>query len=231
MSETIISLQNVSVEIPLRGLRNAPSTDDPRIIRKKNGSFVLRALDNVSLELKRGDRIGIVGGNGNGKTTLLKVISGMLPLASGRIEINGSIRVLLSANSGLSQTLTGLQTIKLHYLLLNIKSLTLQGYIDNVVEFAELGAFMEMPTAVYSPGMRSRLQFAMNTVEPADILLLDEWLGVSDAAFQVKARERILSYIDSNEALLFASHNKNLINKMTNRKIRLEMGKVVPDET
>ena len=88
-----------------------------------------------------------------------------------------------------------------------------------------------MPTAVYSPGMRSRLQFAMNTVEPADILLLDEWLGVSDAAFQAKARERILNYVDSNEAFLFASHNKNLINRMTNRKIRLEMGRVVPDET
>lgn len=225
-SDVIVRLENVSVEIPLRGLRVAPSTEDSRIRRKKNGQFVLRALNNVSFELRRGDRIGIIGGNGNGKTTLLKLIGGMLPAASGKIEVHGSIRALLTIDAGSSLALTGLQNAKLHYSLLGVRSMGLKEYIDNVVEFAELGAFIDMPIATYSPGMRGRLQFAMNTIEPADVLLLDEWLGVADPQFQKKAHERLVEYIDKNEGFLFASHNHDLIRSMTDRLIRLTMGNV-----
>lgn len=225
----IVCLEEVSVEIPLRGLRQAPSTKDPRIVRLKNGRYVLRALDRVSLELHQGDRIGIVGGNGNGKTTLLKLIGGMLPAASGNIQVNGSIRSLLTINAGNSMALTGLQNIRLHYTLLGIESVSVKDYIENVAEFAELGAFLEMPLATYSPGMLGRLQFAMNTVEPADILLLDEWLGVADQAFQDKANHRLVEYIKKNKGFLFASHNQNLIEQMTDRKLQLVLGRVMPD--
>jgi ABC-type polysaccharide/polyol phosphate transport system ATPase subunit len=231
LTDVVVRLEDVSVDIPLRGLREAPKAKDPRIIRQANGEYILRALDSVSLELRRGDRIGIVGGNGNGKTTLLKLIGGMLPAASGKVHVSGSIRSLLTIGAGNSMALTGLQNIRLHYALLGIKSVSLKDYMEDVAQFSELGAFLEMPLATYSPGMQGRLQFAMNTVEPADILLLDEWLGVADPAFQEKANHRLVEYIKKNEGFLFASHNQELIERMTDRRLRLELGKVIPDDT
>ncbi len=226
-SDLIVQLDEISVEIPLRGLRHAPKTKDPRIVRRRDGSYVLRALDRVSLDLRRGERIGVVGGNGNGKTTLLKLIAGLLPVASGKITVYGSIRALLTIDAGVVLALTGLENIRLHYGLLGIKSMSMPEYVDNVASFADLGAFLEMPMSIYSPGMRSRLQFAMNTVEPADLLLLDEWLGVADQAFQLKAHQRLVDYIALSEAILFASHSQALVERITERNIRLSQGRIL----
>lgn len=223
----VVSLTGACVEIPLRGLKSLDQFSDSRIINRGKGGFFLKALDSVTLNVRRGDRIGIVGGNGNGKTTLLKLIAGMLPATSGKVQALGSIRSLLSIDAGIIPSLSGLENIKFYYSLLGVKSMTLPQYVDNVAEFAALGDFINMPVAIYSPGMRSRLQFAMNTVEPADILLLDEWLGVADTAFQEKANNRLTEFINKNDAFMFASHNKNLIDKMTNKLIRLDCGKVV----
>ncbi|NMZ65635.1 ATP-binding cassette domain-containing protein [Pseudomonas oryzihabitans] len=226
--DSILEMENVTVDIPLRGVRDIPK--DPRIIKSKNGGYFLRALDNVSLSLVRGDRVGIVGGNGNGKTTLLKVIAGMLPIASGNIEVKGTLRALLSIDTGNFQALTGRQNAILQYSLLGIEAVSLKDYIDDVIEFSDLGSFIDMPIATYSPGMRGRLLFAMNTVEPADILLLDEWLGVADINFQKKAHDRLVEYIEKNEGFLFASHNHDLLMAMTDRRIELNKGKVFDAE-
>ncbi len=224
--DVVIRLDNVSVEIPLRGLKNVSLGDDPRILLR-NKSPVLRALDGINLEVRRGERIGIVGGNGNGKTTLLKVIGGMLPVASGSVNVRGSIRSLLAVGAGMIYALTGRQNVRLRHSLLDIRSLTPADYAEDVAAFAELGAFFDMPVGTYSPGMQSRLQFAMNTVEPADILLLDEWMGVADRAFQHKAQDRLVEYISKNEGFLFASHDETLLDEMTDRKLTINMGKIV----
>lgn len=226
-NSVVVRICDASVEIPLRGMRSAPDGRDPRIIRKGRGSYVLRAIDNASLEIRRGERIGIVGGNGNGKTTLLKLIGGMLPACSGTVQVFGKVRALLNLDAGTSPALTGLQNIKLQYALLGIRSIELDEYIADVVEFSGLGPFIEMPVGTYSPGMKGRLHFAMNTVEPADILLLDEWLGVADVAFQQKAQDRLMAYIEKNEGFLFASHNQALVDQLTSRTIRLDKGKVL----
>lgn len=225
--EFLVRLSNVTVEIPLRGLRKQPSTPDPRIILKKNGQYLLRALDNISLTLKRGERIGIIGGNGQGKTTLLKLIGGILPASAGQVEVRGSIRALLTMDAGIAPALTGLQNIKLHYYLLKIRALSLNDYIEDVAAFANLGAFLAMPIGTYSPGMRSRLRFAMNTVEPADILLLDEWIGLADKEFQEKANLRLINFINKNEGFFLVSHNEQLVERMTDRQIQLELGKII----
>ncbi|WP_173935025.1 ATP-binding cassette domain-containing protein [Chelativorans sp. Marseille-P2723] len=225
--DIVVRLSDVCVDIPLRGFKSVNVNADPRIRRRKNGELVLRALDNISLEVRRGERIGIIGGNGNGKTTLLKLIGGMLPAASGRVEVRGSIRALLTIGAGTFPALTGRQNAHLRYSLLGIKGMTLDEYVDNVAEFAALGAFFDLPMGTYSPGMQSRLQFAMSTVEPAEILLLDEWMGVADRNFQKKAHERLVSYISKNEAFLFASHNEKLLDQMTDRKITLKLGRLV----
>jgi ABC-type polysaccharide/polyol phosphate transport system ATPase subunit len=225
----VVKISNVTVDIPLRGLKSSDLADDPRIVRKRSGKLFLRALDNVSLEVRRGERIGIVGGNGNGKTTLLKLIGGMLPAASGSLEVRGSIRSLLTIGAGTALALTGRQNVHLRYALLGIRKMTLDEYVHDVSTFAELGAFFDLPVGTYSPGMQSRLQFAMSTVEPADILLLDEWMGVADRDFQHKAHDRLVSYIKSNEAFIFASHNDRLLSEMTDRRLRLEKGRLVED--
>jgi len=226
--DIVARLSNATVDIPLRGLKNKNFGADPRIIRKGSHVF-LRALDNVSLDIRRGDRIGITGGNGNGKTTLLKLIGGMLPLTSGSLEVRGTIRSLLTIGAGTAQALTGRQNVHLRYSLLGIKGISLAEYVKDVDDFSGLGAFFDLPVGTYSPGMRSRLQFAMNTVEPADILLLDEWMGVADRDFQSKARARLVRYIQSNEAFVFASHNEKLLKEMTDRTLRMELGRVIED--
>jgi ABC-type polysaccharide/polyol phosphate transport system ATPase subunit len=230
-ADIVIRVSDATVEIPLRGVKSKDIDTDPRIVRKRNGSVILRALQNISLEIRRGERVGIVGGNGNGKTTLLKLIGGMLPAASGSVEVHGSIRSLLTIGAGTVPALTGRQNVKMRHALLGITSLTEAEYIADVREFSELGAFFDMPVGTYSPGMQSRLQFAMSTVEPADILLLDEWIGVADQAFQEKADQRLQNYIQKNDGFLFASHNADLLKRMTNRAIHLRNGRLVNDKS
>jgi ABC-type polysaccharide/polyol phosphate transport system ATPase subunit len=221
----VVRLIDVTVEIPLRGVGSGTATNDDRIIQTRRG-LVLRALDRVSLEVRRGERVGIRGGNGAGKSTLLKVIGGMLPVASGRVEVNGSTRALLTTGAGTVPALSGRQNARLRYSLLGISAMSVSDYVDNVEDFADLGAFFDLPVGSYSPGMQSRLQFAMNTVEPADILLLDEWMGVADAEFQKKAHDRLMSYISRNEAFLFASHNETLIAGLTDKQATLVRGRL-----
>jgi len=228
-SDIVVRLRNVTVDIPLRGVSHVEPSTDLRITKSKGGRVFLRALDNVSLEVRRGERIGIVGGNGNGKTTLLKLIAGVLPVSSGTVEVHGSIRSLLTIDAGTALSLTGRQNVRLRYALLGIQKIPYTEYESSVINFAELGAFFDLPVGTYSPGMQSRLQFAMSTVEPADILLLDEWMGVADRDFQHKAHDRLVSYIKSNEAFVFASHNDKLLAEMTDRHIHLSMGRLVSD--
>jgi ABC-type polysaccharide/polyol phosphate transport system ATPase subunit len=228
--DVVVRIINATVEIPLRGVKASATMEDSRIVRKPNGSLALRALDKISLEVRRGERVGIIGGNGNGKTTLLKLIGGMLPAVEGSVEVRGSIRSLLTIGAGTVPALTGRQNVTMRYALLGIKSISKEEYVSDVAEFAELGAFFDMPIGTYSPGMQSRLQFAMSTVEPADILLLDEWIGVADQAFQEKANNRLEQYIEKNEGFLFASHNAELLERMTSRTIKLTNGKIVLDQ-
>jgi ABC-type polysaccharide/polyol phosphate transport system ATPase subunit len=225
-ADIVVRISDATVEIPLRGVKQEVVGKDPRIIRRKNGAVVLRALENISLEVRRGERIGIVGGNGNGKTTLLKLIGGMLPVVSGSVEVHGSVRTLLTISAGTVPALTGRQNAKMRYALLGIKSITESEYVSDVEAFSDIGAFFDMPLGTYSPGMYSRIQFAMSTVEPADILLLDEWIGVADQNFQNKANDRLENYIQKNEGFLFASHNEELVKRMTNRTIRLVNGRL-----
>lgn len=221
----VARLIEATVEIPLRGFRYSGQTSqDPRIFRSRDGGWKLRALDKVSLEVRRGDRIGISGSNGSGKTTLLRVLGGLLPIASGRIEHYGTVRPLISIGAGLVPALTGRQNAELQYGLLGISSMPLGAFMENVIEFAEIGNFFDMPVSTYSPGMTTRLQFAVNTVEPSDLLLLDEWIGVADEAFYQKAQDRLQDFISRNEALVCASHNKVLLNMLSNRRVTVNAG-------
>ncbi|MCY6379848.1 ATP-binding cassette domain-containing protein [Hoeflea prorocentri] len=225
--EVIVRLKKATVEIPLRGYRSrGQKLEDPRIFVTPMGTLKLRALKEVSLEIRRGDRIGIVGSNGSGKTTLLRLLSGLIPLASGTLDLFCDTRVLLDVGAGLSSALSGRRNAEMQFGLLGIKTLSQNEFISNVHHFSELGDFFDMPVATYSPGMLSRLQFAINTVEPSDILLLDEWIGVADEGFYEKAEARLQSFVERNEAFVCASHNTELLNRITDKRISLELGKI-----
>ncbi len=225
--DVVVRLTNATVEIPLRGFRKSGrKPDDPRIFLDDSGNWKLLALDQISLEVRRGDRIGVVGSNGSGKTTLLRLIGGLMPLASGALEIYGEVRVLLNIGAGLSLALTGRQNAELQFGLLGIETMQRNQFLENVQDFSELGEFYDMPVGAYSPGMISRLQFAINTVEPADILLLDEWIGVADEKFYRKAQERLHHFIDRNEVFICASHNRILLDQMTSKRVEVRSGKL-----
>lgn len=223
----IVSIEDASVHIPLRGLKKGTGVVDDRIFQRDDGVFVFEALKGISLTVHRGERIGIVGGNGNGKTTLLKLLGGMLPAASGSVKVYGSMRTILSVGAGTIPALSGRQNVVLRYSLLEVRTVSVESYVSDVEEFSDLGIFFDMPVGTYSPGMLSRLQFAMSTVEPANILLLDEWIGVADQSFQEKAKIRLEKYINSYDAFLFASHSSELIRSMTDRVITISRGQLV----
>jgi lipopolysaccharide transport system ATP-binding protein len=226
-----IRIVNATVEIPLRGVAySSGATEDSRIYRRGH-QLVLRALSAVTLEIERGERVGILGANGSGKTTLLRLVAGMLPASSGEVLVTGTVRALITIGAGTVPSLSGRRNAELRHALLAVRSMSVADYVADVEEFSELGAFFDLPIGTYSPGMLSRLQFAMSTIEPADILILDEWLGVADRAFQEKAHDRLMSLIERSEAFLLASHDERLLRTMTNRVLTLTRGKILNDVT
>lgn len=224
--DVVIRITGATVEIPLRGVRHDSNTSDPRIVKNRRGQWVLRALDSVDLEIRRGEQIGISGGNGAGKTTLLKLIAGMLPAVSGRVEVFGSLRALLSIGAGFYPSLSGRKNAEIQHGLLGIQNTSRAAFVENVDAFSELGDFFDMPVGSYSPGMMSRLQFAVNTVEPADVLLMDEWLNVADQDFYQKAQTRLRNFVHQNEVFLFASHNDVVLRSLTDFILPVKGGKI-----
>lgn len=221
-----VELMDVTVEIPLRGL-TIGTVQDPRIVKKSLGTFAVRALDRVSFAASPGDRIGILGTNGAGKTTLLRVIAGLLPPASGKICMTGSVHSVLDIGDGLRSALTGRENAQLRYYLLGRPGGSEANFIQDVEEFAQIGDFFDLPATTYSPGMLSRLLFAMSTVKHADIFILDEWLGVADFSFQKRAADRLHQLIKRNDIFIIASHNRDILSETTNRIIVMKQGRIV----
>jgi len=226
---TTVRIVNATVEIPLRGVAYAPGALEDSRIYRKGRQLMLKALSGVSLEIGRGERVGILGANGSGKTTLLRLIAGMLPASSGEVTVTGLVRALITIGAGTVPSLSGRRNAELRYALLAVRSMSVEDYVADVEDFAELGTFFDLPVGTYSPGMLSRLQFAMSTIEAADILILDEWLGIADRAFQEKAHHRLMSLIERSEGFLLASHDDHLLKTMTTRVLTLTRGRILSD--
>jgi ABC-type polysaccharide/polyol phosphate transport system ATPase subunit len=217
-----IILDHVSVEIPLRGLRTARG-EDPRIARKRGG-LAVRALCDVSFVAKAGDRIGVLGPNGAGKTTLLRVLAGIVPKTSGKLHVVGQVHAIFNLGDGMRFALTGRENARLRYYLLGEPNGSAGAFINNVRAFADLGDFFDLPINTYSPGMLSRLVFAMGTIKHADVLLLDEWIGVADLTFQKKAADRLHDLISRNDIFIIASHNRDILRETTDRVLVMANG-------
>lgn len=184
------------------------------------------ALSNVNFEIKKGEVVGIIGRNGAGKSTILKVISGILKPTKGAVTINGNIVPMLELGSGFDHELTGRENIFLNGAILGYSKQFLLEKYDEIVEFSELGKFIDVPIRNYSSGMLMRLAFSIATVVNPEILIVDEILSVGDENFQKKSKARMLELMSGGTTVLFVSHSLSQIREMCNRVIWLDGGKV-----
>ncbi len=189
----------------------------------------VRAIDGLNLEIKNGDRIGLVGHNGSGKTTLLRVLSGIYKPVAGSIRIEGKVGTLLDPQAGMDNEATGIENIYLRGYLLGMNKPQIDEQIEDIANFTDLGDFLHLPMRTYSAGMAARLAFGISTAMHNDILLIDEGIGAGDAAFQEKAQKRIESLFARTSIVLLASHSEDLINRFCNRRLEMEHGRLVHD--
>ena len=194
----------------------------------ERGCMVVRALKNLSLELKEGDRLGVVGHNGAGKSTLLRVISKIYEPTAGAVTIDGKVTSLIDLSLGMDGSATGIENIFLRGALLGFNRRWLSTKVKDIVDFAGLGNFIKMPLRTYSTGMQMRLAFSIATLQQPEILVMDEWLTVGDAEFQEKAQQRLKYIVNKTSILIIATHSPELVQKACNRMIRLERGSLVP---
>ena len=184
------------------------------------------ALKNVSFEVERGEVVGIIGHNGAGKSTLLKVISGILKPTGGELEVHGNVVPMLELGSGFDHDLTGRENIFLNGSILGYSEKYLKEKYEQIVEFSELGKFIDVPIRNYSSGMLMRLAFSIATVVQPEILIVDEILAVGDAAFQEKSKARMLELMSGGTTVLFVSHSLEQIREMCDHVLWLDSGEV-----
>lgn len=196
------------------------------IIRGKIKYTEFQALKNISFEVKRGETIGLVGRNGAGKSTLLKIISGILKPTVGSIETRGNIVPMLELGSGFDMDLTGIENIFLNGAVLGYSEKFLKEKVNEIIEFSELGDFINSPIRNYSSGMLARLAFSIAAIVEPEILIVDEILSVGDVAFQEKSKARMLELMNGGTTVLFVSHSIDQIRELCNRVIWLENGSI-----
>ena len=189
-----------------------------------HGSTEVTALSHLNLELKAGDRLGLIGHNGSGKTTLLRALSGAYEPDEGTIDVHGRIAALLDLSLGIDPTATGYENIRLRGRIAGLSSKEIDARMDEIAEFTGLGPFLSMPVKTYSAGMQGRLAFAAATAVESDVLLMDEWIAVGDADFQKLAHKRLLKLVERAGILVLATHEAPLLRLYCNKVMKLEGG-------
>lgn len=230
-----VTFENVCVDFPIynarsRSLKNA-------VMQAATGGRVdfgaketiIHSLHNVSFSLQPGDRVGLIGHNGAGKSTLLRTLGRVYEPTSGKAIIEGEVGSLVDISLGINKEATGRENIYIRGALLGLSSKQIQENFDEIVEFSELGDFIDMPVRTYSSGMHLRLAFSVATIIRPEILLMDEWLSVGDASFNKKAKRRMTDLVASSEILVIATHSRKLIQDTCNRVLWFEHGQLKMD--
>ncbi len=188
---------------------------------------VVDALNGISFELRDGDRLALMGRNGSGKTTILKVCAGLIPPDSGDVVIEGMRASILNPSAGLDTEKTGVENVEMIGRLLGVPRAKRKALLADVAEFTELGEFLTLPVRTYSSGMTVRLLFALATSVERDILIVDEIIGVGDSLFVEKAARRVRAMFDRAKILVLASHAGEISSKLCNRALWVESGQAV----
>lgn len=226
MAEPIITFKNVSKTYIL--YKNDQARFKALFIKPKNPK-TNKALNNVSFEINRGESVGIVGDNGAGKSTLLKMITGVAFPDEGEIIVNGKVAALLELTAGFSMEMTGRENIYLKGYILGLEDDYIKTIEDNIIEFAELGDYIDQPVRTYSSGMKMRLGFAINVNIEPDVLVVDEALAVGDASFKKKCKNKIKEIISAGTTVLYVSHSAASVKEICPRSIFLKKGTVIFD--
>ncbi|MDD6490111.1 MAG: ABC transporter ATP-binding protein [Clostridia bacterium] len=189
-----------------------------------------KALDGISFEIHKGESVAIIGKNGAGKSTVLKMITGVAFPTDGTVSVKGRVAALLELTAGFAPDMTGRENIYFKGYVLGMKESEIKNIEPKVIEFADLGEYIDQPVRTYSSGMKMRLGFAININTEPDILVVDEALSVGDAAFKKKCKKRIKEMIKQDITVLYVSHSKDIAD-ICDRAIYLQKGKIIFDGT
>jgi len=225
-NKPIIRFKNVSKEYILY------TNDQERFLSlfyKKKSLKRHMALTDVSFEVNKGESIGIIGRNGAGKSTLLKIVTGVTFPTEGEVEVNGHVAALLELTAGFSGEMTGRENIYLKGYILGYSKEEMRQMEDKIVEFAELGDYIDQPMRTYSSGMRMRLGFAINVNSNPEILVVDEALSVGDAKFRKKCSEKINELAATGVTVMFVSHSMGSVKELCDRVLYIRKGEIIFD--
>lgn len=226
----IIEISNISMKFNLA--EEKTDTLKEFVIKKLTGNLKFKsfyALNDVSIKINRGESVALIGANGSGKSTLLKVIAGVLRPSTGKVKINGDIAPLIELGAGFDFELTGKENIFLNGAMLGYSRKIMMSRYDEILEFSELGEFIDVPLKNYSSGMIARLGFSIATIVKAEILLVDEVLAVGDFRFQEKCQKKMDELLAGGTTLVFVSHNMDQVKQICKRGILLSHGRLLLD--
>lgn len=230
----MIRLQDVHVTIPVflseysRAIRTVVGEQllGGRLSAGRGGKVTVHALRGVTMEVKSGERVGLIGRNGAGKTTILRVIAGIIPTSSGFVEVEGQVRSFFNLGAGLDLTRSGMSNIESMSMFYTRDRKRIRDETPSIVEFADLGEFIHMPVYTYSAGMQARLMVSIATAYAGDILVFDEMLGAGDAKFIGKVGARLERMMTSASSVVVASHSPGLLKSLCSRGLWIHDGVV-----
>lgn len=228
--ESIIEVRDVTMRFIMEQERTDTLKEYMVKLVKRNLKYTgFTALRDVSFSVRPGDSVALIGQNGSGKSTMLKLIAGVMDPAQGSVSVRGSIAPLIELSAGFDPDLTGRENVFLNGALLGYKRAYMQRIYDEIVDFAELYEFIDVPVRSYSSGMIARLGFSIATQVQSDILVVDEVLAVGDYNFQQKCYRRMEKMLKSGRTLLFVSHEAEQVKKLCKRAVWLDHGALMAD--
>ena len=232
MEDPIIELNDVTMRFKIQkrhyGFKNIV-LHLPQYLRDRREAQTFTALDHVSLKINRGERVGLVGHNGCGKTTTLSIIGNVYKRYTGDVKVRGRVSMMLALGAGFSSELSGRENIVLNGVLQGRTRAEMNALMDDIIDFADIGPFIDSPVFTYSSGMQARLGFGIATAIEPDILLVDEVMAVGDADFAAKCETRINRLLAGGTTLILVSHSMADIRKYCSRVVKLDHGCVVAD--
>ncbi|WP_275099268.1 ABC transporter ATP-binding protein [Sedimenticola hydrogenitrophicus] len=235
-TSAFIKLENVSVHFPV--LHAASQSIKNRVLgavtgglfnRSDGGQLVVEGLKNITLNIQRGERVGLIGHNGAGKSTMLRILAGIYQPTQGSAKIYGNAVSLINIGLGIDPEASGLENIRLRAVMMGLALDEIHERVDEIVAFSGLGEFIHMPFRTYSSGMQMRLAFSVSTTIRPQVLIMDEWLSLGDAEFAERAKRRMDALVDATEILILASHSRDLLLQNCSRLIWLEHGQIKMD--
>ncbi|HEX5466980.1 MAG TPA: ABC transporter ATP-binding protein [Candidatus Limnocylindrales bacterium] len=225
-----IDVRDLGVSYSLRFTRKTTlHRSFTNLLKRANGPTNFWALQGVGFHVVNGESLAVIGPNGAGKSTLLQVLAGIILPTTGTVDVRGRVSSLLTLGAGFDQELTGRENIHLAGAFMGIDHRVMEERLQDIVDFADIGDFIDAPIRTYSTGMRARLGFSIATAVDPDILLLDEVLATGDQVFRAKSRARVMQLVRGAKAVILVAHDMNWVIEFCNRAILLEHGRIVAE--